>query len=84
MEILREEQLQKALKQLNNGADPEKVLRTFAHAFGNKLMHSPMVALRRAGAEGRTDVIDWSRELFNLDHLPEPSSSAGDDTDTTD
>lgn len=67
LEQLREEQLQKALRQLSNGADPEKVLKTFAHAFGNKIMHSPMVALRQAGAEGRTDLIDWSRELFGLD-----------------
>ncbi len=83
MEILREEQLQKALKQLSNGADAEKVLRTFAHAFGNKLMHSPMVALRRAGAEGRTEVIDWSRELFNLDQLPEPGVNSGDEPSDT-
>ena len=83
MDILREEQLQKALKQLNNGTDAEKVLRTFAHAFGNKLMHSPMVALRRAGAEGRTDVIDWSRELFNLDQLPEPGVNSGDEPSDT-
>ena len=76
LEQLREEQLQKALRQLSNGADAEKVLRTFAHAFGNKLMHSPMVALRQAGAEGRTDLIDWSRELFGLEAISANESRA--------
>jgi hypothetical protein len=30
-----------------------------------------MTALRKAGAEGRLELLDWSRELFQLD---------GDDT----
>ncbi|MEC8443392.1 MAG: glutamyl-tRNA reductase [Pseudomonadota bacterium] len=67
VDLLREEQLEKALRQLQNGGDPEKVLRTFAHTFSNKVLHEPMTALRRAGAEGRRDVLDWSRELFDLD-----------------
>jgi glutamyl-tRNA reductase len=65
---LREEQLQKALKQLQNGADPEKILRQFAHTYSNKLLHGPTVMLRRAAAEGRMEVFDWTRELFQLPH----------------
>ena len=30
-----------------------------------------MTALRRAGAEGRREVLDWSRELFDLDNSNE-------------
>jgi len=71
VEQLRDEQLEKALRQLQNGADPEKVLRTFAHTFGNKVLHKPMTALRRAGSEGRLDVLDWSREMFDLDNSSE-------------
>ena len=71
VETLRDEQLEKALKQIQNGGDPEKVLRTFAHTFGNKMLHKPMTALRRAGAEGRREVLDWSRELFDLDNSNE-------------
>jgi glutamyl-tRNA reductase len=71
IDALRDEQLEKALKQLQNGADPERVLKQFAHTFGNKIMHRPMTALRKAGAEGRLELLDWSRELFQLD---------GDDT----
>lgn len=71
VEDLRDEQLEKALSQIQNGADPEKVLRTFAHTLGNKILHKPMTALRRAGSEGRIDVLDWSRELFDLDNRSE-------------
>jgi len=63
---LREEQLAKALRQLQNGADAEQVLRQFAHTFTNKVLHEPTMALRQASADGRLDVLDWSRELFHL------------------
>lgn len=63
---VREDQLQKALKQLQNGADAEKVLRQFAHTFSNKLLHAPTKSLRKAGAEGRLEALDWTRELFQL------------------
>ena len=62
----REEQLAKALKQLNNGADAEQVLRQFAHTFTNKVLHAPTVALRQVSVDGRLDALDWSRELFHL------------------
>ncbi|MEC7548114.1 MAG: glutamyl-tRNA reductase [Pseudomonadota bacterium] len=71
VESVRDEQLEKAIKQIQNGGDPEKILRTFAHTFGNKMLHKPMTALRRAGAEGRREVLDWSRELFDLDNPSE-------------
>jgi len=32
----------------------------------NKLMHDPSVALREAGAEGRTEILDIVRELFDI------------------
>lgn len=74
---VKEEQLQKALKQLNNGADAERVLRQFAHTFSNKLLHAPTKTLRKAGAEGRLEALDWTRELFQLNNpsSTDPSSS---------
>lgn len=76
IDVLREEQLSKALKQLENGADAEKVLRQFAHTFSNKVLHAPTTALRKAGAEGRLEVLDWTRELFSLNRYAASSSSA--------
>ena len=77
VDALREEQLEKALKQLQNGADAEKVLRQFAHTFGNKVLHAPMAALRKAGSEGRLETLDWTRELFDL-NTPSASPAADD------
>ena len=69
VDSLREEQLQKALKQLQNGANPEEVLRHFAHNLTNKVLHAPTVALRKASADGRLEALDWARTLFNLPEL---------------
>ncbi|MGB1091170.1 MAG: glutamyl-tRNA reductase [Oceanobacter sp.] len=79
VDALREQQLEKALKQIRNGGDPEKALRQFAHTFSNKLLHSPTIALRQAAAEGRVDTFDWTRELFGLS-----SSTLDQDSDTDD
>lgn len=69
---LREEQLNKALKQLEHGVSPEEVLRHFAHSFTNKVLHPPTTALRKASADGRLEVLDWTRELFNLTKFESP------------
>lgn len=66
IETLRDQQIDKALRQLQSGADVEKVLRQFAHSFTNKILHEPTVVLRKAGAEGRLDVLEVGRELFQL------------------
>lgn len=81
VDVLREEQLAKAIKQLQNGGDAEKVLRQFAHTFSNKVLHSPTTALRKAGAEGRPEVFDWTRELFNLNSAAVIQPSSGTESE---
>ncbi|MDO6682236.1 MULTISPECIES: glutamyl-tRNA reductase [unclassified Oceanobacter] len=80
VDTLREEQLIKAIKQLQNGAEPEKVLRQFAHTFSNKLLHAPTIALRKAAADGRMDVFDSTRELFQLSDAADAASNSDDRT----
>lgn len=63
---LRSEQLEKALKQLEQGQSPAEVLTHFAHIFTNKLLHAPTIALREASAEGNLEALDWARILFQL------------------
>ncbi len=65
-ELTREETLQKALTQLNNGVAPEQVLTRLAHTLTNKLTHTPSAQLRQAGATERHDLIAAARELFKL------------------
>lgn len=43
--------LQKAVNQINQGAEVEKVLAEFANKLTNQLVHSPTVALNKAAAE---------------------------------
>jgi glutamyl-tRNA reductase len=65
-ESARDDVLAKALRRLRQGKDPEKVLKYVVHTLTNKFAHGPCVGLRKAGCEGRTELIDAVRELFEL------------------
>jgi glutamyl-tRNA reductase len=64
-------ELVKAARQLQRGEDPHQVLASFAHAFTNKLLHSPSVQLRQAGSEGRFDILQLAQQLFAI---PQPET----------
>ncbi len=70
-EALRDLEVEKALRALARGDAPESVLTGLARNLTNKLLHSPSSQLRRASAMGRGEIINWSRELFELDAGPE-------------
>jgi glutamyl-tRNA reductase len=59
-------QLNKALRQLEQGEDPQEVLMNFAHTLTNKLLHAPTVQLRQAGVEGRFELLELAKQLFSL------------------
>ncbi len=65
-EALRDAELERARRRLAAGEDAEAVLAQLARNLTNKLLHNPSARLRQASAEGRNDVILWSRELFGL------------------
>ncbi|TPQ29202.1 glutamyl-tRNA reductase [Methylomonas koyamae] len=65
-EKTRDEALQRAIAQLNTGANAEDVLQRLAHTLTNKLIHTPCAQLRDAGANERHDLIAASREIFKL------------------
>jgi len=64
---IRDVELNKAIKQLHSGQPPEEVMRYFANALTNKLLHSPCIQMKKASAEGRADVMVLAQELFELD-----------------
>lgn len=66
-EILRDIEIEKALRSLRNGSDPETVLRGLGRGITNKLLHEPSVQVRKATAEGRVEVTNWLRELHQLE-----------------
>ena len=65
-ERLRDEELQKALRLLANGGNPEDVLAQLARGLTNKLLHAPSVQLKKLSAEGRLDALAMAQELFAL------------------
>lgn len=76
----RDEELQKALRTLASGRDPERVLTQLARNLTNKLLHAPSAALREASTQGRAEVIHIARELFDLpddDFAASANDSAG-------
>lgn len=65
-EALRDQELEKALKQLQNGKKAEDVLTMLARGLTNKMLHHPTIQMRKASAEGRTDLLDLVQELHQL------------------
>lgn len=69
IEDICDAELLKAKLRLHQGADPAEVLEAFANAFTKKLLHSPSVQLRQAGAEGRFELLKFAKQLFAI---PDP------------
>jgi glutamyl-tRNA reductase len=67
---IRHDEMAKAQKALERGERPEAVIDLLSRSMMNKLIHSPSVALRQAGAEGRQSKLGWARELFGLSQQP--------------
>jgi glutamyl-tRNA reductase len=65
-ELMRDEALQHAMRQLQAGREPEHVVAELARQLTNKLMHSPCSGMRQAGYDGRAELLEAARELFNL------------------
>jgi glutamyl-tRNA reductase len=64
---IKQQELDKALKRLQNGENPEAVLTNFANQLTNKMIHNPSVQMKQAKAEGREDILDAVNRLFDLD-----------------
>ncbi|MEQ8858458.1 MAG: glutamyl-tRNA reductase [Pseudomonadales bacterium] len=66
-ESIKTVELERALRDLKAGSDPEAVLNTLARSITNKLIHQPTVAIRDASADGRADFLDYLKTLYRLD-----------------
>ena len=69
-QALRDEELAKALRLLNNGTPADEVLALLARGLTNKLMHAPSVQLKKFSAAGRQDALAVASELLALDQSP--------------
>lgn len=67
VESIRDEELAKALLALEKGAATEDVLPLLARNLTNKFLHKPSVNMRKAGFDGRMDLLELTYELFELE-----------------
>lgn len=65
-ENLRDQELGRALKQLENGKPAEEVITMLARSLTNKMLHHPTIQMRKASAEGRSELLDLVQELHQL------------------
>lgn len=77
-ESTRDTELEKALRQLDKGEAAEQVLVNLARNLTNKLIHTPSMAMKKAGAEGRRDLIEWTGELFGVDPVASDEDDGAD------
>lgn len=66
IEELRQVELERSMKMLNSGADPEVVLQQLARGLTNKFMHLPTSQVKQASADGRHDVLRSFQHLFQI------------------
>ena len=74
-EKLRDDELDRAMRSLSNGADPQATLQKLANGLTNKLIHPTTAAIRNASAEGRTDRLDFIQEAYGLNDSAAKDSS---------
>ncbi len=67
MQQLSESELEKAMHQLHQQQDPERVLKELAHNICNKMMHQPTIKIREAAYEGDFDLLNYSKILLDLE-----------------
>ena len=72
---IQDEVYRNAQMKLHAGVDPEKVLQEVTRSLTNKLIHSPSIQLRSAGANGRDDLLSAAQEIFNLNTDSSASNS---------
>ena len=63
---MRDAETEKAIRMLARGEAPAEVIKRLAHDLTNKLIHAPSTRIRQAGHDGRFEIVDAARELFNI------------------
>jgi glutamyl-tRNA reductase len=65
-ESIRDEVLDKALRQIAAGKPAEEALQFLATTLTNKLLHAPSTQLRAAGSNGQIQLLEAASTLFQL------------------
>ncbi len=75
----RDEELERAKRQLASGKSPEQALESLAHKITQRLLHDPSVQLREASSHGRHDLLSAAHELFGLNKPTAVNEDSDDD-----
>lgn len=68
---IKTQALESAMHQLENGCQPEEVVKKLANQLTNKLLHTPTKQLHQAGLAGQNTLIDSAKTLLIADHEAE-------------
>ncbi len=68
-EMARSDVLNRALKRLRQGENPERVLTYLSQTLTNRLLHRPTVGLRSAAALGDEEFVEFASRLLALEPL---------------
>ncbi|NNE36881.1 MAG: glutamyl-tRNA reductase, partial [Gammaproteobacteria bacterium] len=63
---IQQEVLASAIRRLNQGEDPELIMREMARSLSNKLIHSPSSGLRNVSQEQKDELLRAARILFDI------------------
>ena len=66
IETIKNDAVQRSVKQLQSGQNPEDVIQQLAHTLSNKIMHAPTSGIREAAELGNSEVIDSAYTLLDL------------------
>ncbi|MES2013632.1 MAG: glutamyl-tRNA reductase [Pseudomonadota bacterium] len=67
-ESMRKAELEKALKLIQKGEDPSKVLEILSNALTNKFLHAPSHALNHAHGEEHVKLENVLKQLYSIQH----------------
>ncbi len=65
-ESIRDEVLERSLRHLKNGKEPEEILRYLAHTLTNKILHTPSTQIRQAGFQGQQSLLRAADTLLKI------------------
>lgn len=65
-DVVREQELAKALGALRKGDDAAAVLEKLSRQLMNKMLHVPTIAMKQAAAAGETEKLAWAAELLGV------------------
>ena len=68
-EQVRLQELNRAIRQINNGKNPTEILGELSKSLTNKLIHSPTSAIRQASRAGRREIISNLKEIYEISDL---------------